>query len=47
MGAILSDILVVHSWAAFSVLALLVLAVGALLSRHRELPQGTLLYAPP
>ncbi|MGE5278637.1 MAG: hypothetical protein ACM3SU_16730 [Acidobacteriota bacterium] len=47
MGAILSGILLPHSWAASSVLALLVLVVGTLLSRHRELPQDTPLFPPP
>jgi hypothetical protein len=47
MEAILSDYLVLESWASLSILALLVLAVGALLTWNRGLPKNTPLCAPP
>jgi hypothetical protein len=47
MEAILSDYLVLESGASLSILALLVLAVGALLTRNRRLPEDTPLFAPP
>jgi len=47
MEAILSDVLFLKSWASASVMALLVLAIGVLLTRNRGLPESTGLLAPP
>jgi hypothetical protein len=47
MESILSDYLVLESWASLSILALLVLAGGAFLTRDRGIPKNTPLYAPP
>jgi hypothetical protein len=47
MESILSDYLVLESWASLSILALLVLAGGAFLTSNRGISKNTPLYAPP
>jgi hypothetical protein len=47
MEAILSDFLVLQSWASASVVALLVLAIGLLLTWNRGVPESMGLCAPP
>jgi hypothetical protein len=47
MAGILSDSLFLESWVSLSILALLVLAVGAFPTWNRGLPENTPLCAPP